>query len=75
MKTELCFRFCCDFILVLFLLEPDPRHMEVPELGVESELQQHRIQAASVAYTTAHGHTRYLTPEQGQGTNPHSHGY
>ena len=51
--------------------------MEVPRLGVESELQ---------AYTTAtatqdpslvcelHGNAKSLTHEQGQGSNPHPHG-
>ena len=39
------------------------RHMEVPRLGVESELQllQHQIWARSVTYTIAHGNTGSLT--------------
>jgi len=46
-----------------------PPHMEVPRLGVESELQlpayttatQHQIGAASAACTTAHSNTGSLT--------------
>ena len=45
------------------------RHMEVPRLGVKSELfcqptpqpQQRQIQAASVTYTTAHDNAGSLT--------------
>ena len=37
--------------------------------------QQHWIQAASAAYTTAHGKARPLTHEQGQGLNLCAHGY
>ena len=36
--------------------------------------QQHGIQAASVAHTTAHGNIGSLTTEQGQGSNTHPHG-
>ena len=40
--------------------------MEVPRLGVESQLQlqlmpQAQIQPSLVTYTTAHGHARFLT--------------
>ena len=47
-------------------LGPNPRHMEVPRLGVESELQlpqpqQHGIQATSVTYTTSPGNAGSLT--------------
>ena len=37
------------------------RHMEIPRLGVESELQQHQIRAESATYTTAHGNAGSLT--------------
>ena len=45
-----------------------PQHLEVPRLGVESELhplampqsQQRGIRAMSVTYTTAHDNTRFL---------------
>ena len=37
--------------------------------------QQRRIWAASAAYTTAHGNTGSLAPEQGQGLKLHPHGY
>ena len=58
-------------IIFVFLpfLGPLLRHMEVPRLGVESELQlpaytapqQRRIRASSATYTTAHGNARSLT--------------
>ena len=51
------------FSFLFFFLGPYLRHIEVPRLGVESELQllayatatQRRIQAASTTYTMAHG--------------------
>ena len=65
------FMYLCIFVF----LGPHPRHMEVPRLGVESELQllahvtaqQRQIRAISVTYTAAHGnagsflHTLQLT--------------
>ena len=60
-------------LLLLFLLEPflgpHPQHMELPRLGVESELpllaytqpQQRQIQVTSATYTTAHSNTESLT--------------
>ena len=53
------------FIYLFSLFRPHPWHMEVPRLGVESELQplayttpqQRHIQAMPVTYTTAHGNT------------------
>ena len=59
------------------------QHMEVPGLGFKLELQlpaytmpqQLQIRAKSVTYTTAHGNTRSLTTEQGQGSNPCPRGY
>ena len=58
----------CDGIF-FFLSGPHPRHMEVPRLGVESELQllptpqpqQHGIQAVAVTYTTVPNNAGYLT--------------
>ena len=52
-NRELCFGFVFVFVFVL-LLGPHLQHMEVPRLGVESELQL-------PAYTTAHGTTGSLT--------------
>ena len=57
------------FFFGFFFLVPHLQHMEVPRLGVESELQllaepqpqQLGIQAASINYTTAHGNIRSLT--------------
>ena len=48
---------------------PHLQHMDVPRLGIESDLQlrpklqpqQHQIQAASSTYTTAHGNPGSLT--------------
>ena len=36
--------------------------MEVPRIGVESEPQQHEIQAVFVTYTIAHGNVPMLNP-------------
>ena len=51
-----------------------PWHMEVPRLGVKSELwpQQHQIQAESATYTTAEGNTRSLTYSVRPGMEPAS---
>ena len=66
-----CFVFWSFVFLLLLLLSLGllPRHMEVPRLGVESELyhrptpepQQGGIRAASATYTTAHGNAGSLT--------------
>ena len=52
-----------------FILGPRPRHMEVPRLGVKSELQLPAYttataiwtRATSVTYIIAHGNARSLT--------------
>ena len=67
------------FSNILFLW-PHLCHMEVPRLGVESELQlqptlqpwQHWIQAASVTYATACSNTRSLTHWVRPGIKPAS---
>ena len=59
-----------DFCFVLFcfcFLGPHPRHMEVPRLGIQSELQL-------PAYTTAHAMPDPLPTERGQGSNTQPHG-
>ena len=52
------------FLVFLPFLGPHPWHMEVPRLGIESELKlpayttataTHGIRATSATYTTAHG--------------------
>ena len=51
----------------LFFFQAAPRHIEVPRLRVESELQptpqtqQHGIGATSSTHSTAHSNTRSLT--------------
>ena len=50
----LCFLSFFFFFCLFFLLGPHWRHMEVPRLWVELELQLQ-------TYTTAHGNTRSLT--------------
>ena len=68
------FLFVCLFWFFLFFfffvfLWPHLCHMEVPRLGVKSELQlrptpqpwPHQIQAASVTYTTVCSNTNSLT--------------
>ena len=75
-----CFYTHCTFFLFLFFglfvfLGPHLQHMEVPRLGVESELQppaytkaqQLQIQAASVTYTTAHSNSGSLPHWASQG--------
>ena len=57
------------FFLWSFFIGSHLWHMEVPRLGLKSELQlpgyttpqQHHIQASSVTYTAAHGNARSLT--------------
>ena len=64
-SSKMTFLFC----FVLFCLGPLPRHMEVPRLGVESELQLLTYTTAtatpdlnqSVTYTTARGNVGSLT--------------
>ena len=55
-------------VVILVLLGLHPRHMEVPRLGVESELQLPTYTAATVmldplseTYTTAHANAGSLT--------------
>ena len=70
------FSFFCFFGL-------QPRHMEVPGLGVKSEPQLPAyttatamwIRAVSATYPPAHGNTGPRPPEQGQGLTPQPHGY
>ena len=51
------------FFFLTFCLSRAANHMEVPMLGVKSELlpQQRQIQAVSATYTTAHGNAGSLT--------------
>ena len=63
--------------LFIFFLGLCLWHMDVPGLGVKSELQpqQHRIWAVSVTYTIAHGNASSLTNERVQRSNSHLHGH
>ena len=38
LKKDFFFFFCLFLLLLLLFLGPIPRHMEVPRLGVQSEL-------------------------------------
>ena len=59
--------------------------MEVSRVGVESELQLQATAidtaiatanpATSVTYTAPHSNAESLATDQGQGLNPHPHGY
>ena len=57
------------YLFIFVFLGVYPQHMEVPRLGVKSELQlpvytgaqQRRIRAASATYTTARGNAGSLT--------------
>ena len=61
--------YSVSLFFVCFLLGPHPQHMEVPRLGVESELQLPASTTAtatpegalSATCPTAHGNTRSLT--------------
>ena len=61
-----------------FFFGPYLKHMEVPRLWVESELQllaypqRHQIWATSATYTPAHSNTGSLTPWVGPGIKPRS---
>jgi len=58
-----------EFFVVVVFLGPHPRHMEVPRVGVESELQPLAYITATAMWdlshiyelTTAYGNTRSLT--------------
>ena len=56
------------FYFLFSLFRVHLRHMGVPRLGVELELQL-------PAYTIAHSNARFLSTERCQGLNPHPHGY
>ena len=57
-------------LFFFFFLGPNPKHMEVPNLGVEPELQppayttatETQIQAVSVTYTAVHCNANILNP-------------
>ena len=71
----LCFFFCYFFFLGLYLL-----HMEVPRLGVKSELQLPAYSISGSKLSLRPTPQLMATPdpkptEQGQGSNPHPHGY
>ena len=60
--------------LFFFFLGLHPQHMEVPRLGVESELRHshsnHQIRAESSTYPTAHSNTGSLTHSVRLGIEP-----
>ena len=74
--------FSLYFFFFFVFLGPYPRHMEIPSLGVKSELQLPAYtratampdpsQATSVTYTTGHGTTRSLTHWASPGIEPAS---
>ena len=61
--------FVCLFFVLIFFLGPPLQHMEVPRLGVKSELQLLAYTTATAmwdlsricTYTTAHGSAGCLT--------------
>ena len=72
-----------NFFFFLVFLGPYLWTMEVPRLGVKSELQLPAYTTAtampdpnlSAAYAIAHSNTGSLTHCRGQGSNQHPHGY
>ena len=64
------------FFFSFFFLVPHTRHMEVPRLGVKLELQLPAYTTAIVTQDLAIAtQDPACTTEQGQGLNPHPHGY
>ena len=63
------FLFCFIYLFSFVFLGPHPRHMEVPRLGVQSELQLMAYATATATpdpshictYTTAHSNAGFLT--------------
>ena len=53
--------FCCVFVFLFLLFQPNLWHMEGPRLGVESELQLLAYATATATRTTAHSNSRSLT--------------
>ena len=71
-------------IFFFFFYGPHPRHMEVPRLGVESELQMPAYTVGTAKQDPSHvcdlHHSLLQTPdiqctERDQGRNPHPHEY
>ena len=65
-------------VVVVVVLGPHLWHTELPGLWGQigaAAATANRIQAASATYVTAFSKTRYLPTEEGQGLNPHFHGY
>ena len=56
---KLCLFFFFSYLFCF--LGPHPRQMEVPRLGVQSELFECQIRASSATYTTGHGNAGSLT--------------
>ena len=61
------FHFCFFLFFFSFFFWPHQWHMEVPRLGVKSELQL-------PAYTTVTATQEPQPTERGQGSNPYPHG-
>ena len=65
MEVFFCF-VLFHFVLFLVFLGPHPRHIVVPRLGIELELQlpayATAIATTSVTYTTAHDKARSFNP-------------
>ena len=78
MSEKLKSTFIRLFLFFFFFLGPHPWHIDVPRLGVKSELshlptpqpQQHQIQTSSETYTTAHGNVGSLTHQARPGIEP-----
>ena len=83
--SQICFHwatagtpFFLVFFVVVVFLGPHPRHMEVPRLGVETELQLLAYTTATVTwdpsctYTIAHSNTGFLTHWVRPGIKPAS---
>jgi len=79
-----CHDFFCLFCFVFAFLGLRPWQMEVPSLGIKSELQLRAYTTAiatpdpSCIWDLNHNSTAMPDPKptgQGQGFNPHTHGY
>ena len=63
-------------LFYIYFLEPHPRHMEVPRLGMELELQlqAYTTAALDLSHVCILHHSLWQLTEQGQGWNPQDMG-
>ena len=65
-----CFVFCFLFFLFFFFLWLDLQHMEVPRLGIQSELQPPAYTTATATQDPSHVYDLHHSSRQHQIINP-----